>query len=109
MTLKRHVVVAGSTGEVGKRLVRLASGRPDLVVHALVRRKGTWHGDPAVDEIVFDYEDNAAYSVLFCDVPCDALLIALGTTTAKAGVKGLMRVDSDYPLFLISRVLWFTE
>lgn len=101
MTLKKHIVVAGSTGEVGKHLVRLASGNPDLVVHALVRRKGTWQGDSAVDEIVFDYEDPAAYATLFRDVPCDVLFIALGTTTAKAGVEGLLRVDRDYPLFLI--------
>ena len=101
MTSKRHIVVAGSTGEVGKHLVRLASARPDLVVHALVRRGGAWHGDPTVDEVVFDYEDPAAYSALFRDLTCDALLITLGTTTAKAGVEGLMRVDRDYPLLLI--------
>lgn len=101
MTLKKHIVVAGSTGEVGRKLVRLASARSDLVVHALVRRKGAWHSDPVVDEIIFDYEDNAAYDALFRDIPCDALLIALGTTTAKAGVAGLMRVDRDYPLLLI--------
>ena len=101
MTLTKHIVVAGSTGEVGKHLVRLASVRTDLVVHALVRRKGAWHGDPVVDEVVFDYEDNTAYDALFRVVPCDALLIALGTTTAKAGVAGLIRVDRDYPLLLI--------
>jgi len=99
--MKRHIIVAGSTGEVGKHLVRLAAARPDLVVHALVRRKGAWHDNTAVDEIVFDYEDPAAYNALFRDVPCDVLLIALGTTTAKAGVEGLIRVDRDYPLFLI--------
>ena len=101
VTLTRHIVVAGSTGEVGKHLVRLAFARPDLVVHALVRREGAWKSDPVVDEIIFDYEDNAAYDALFRDIPCDELLIALGTTTAKAGVEGLMRVDRDYPLFLI--------
>lgn len=101
MTLKKHIIVAGSTGEVGRHLVRLASARTDLVVHALVRREGAWHGDPVVDEIVFDYEDNAAYDALFRDVPCDALFIALGTTTGKAGVEGLIRVDRDYPLLLI--------
>lgn len=101
MDSKKHIVIAGSTGEVGRRLVRLASARPDLAVHALVRRKGAWQDDPAVDEIVFDYEDPAAYKTLFRDVRCDALFIALGTTTAKAGVEGLLRVDRDYPLVLI--------
>lgn len=82
MSSKKHIVVAGSTGEVGKHLVRFAAASTDLVVHALVRREGEWQSNPAVDEIVFDYEDNAAYDALFRDVPCDALLIVLGTTTA---------------------------
>lgn len=101
MASKRHIVVAGSTGEVGKHLVKLASARPDLVVYALVRRKGAWQPDSAIHEIIFNYEDPVAYDALFRDVACDALLIALGTTTAKAGVLGLIRVDRDYPLFLI--------
>jgi uncharacterized protein YbjT (DUF2867 family) len=54
-----------------------------------------------VHEIVFDYEDPAAYHALFREIPCDVLLIALGTTTSKAGVRGLLRVDRDYPLLLI--------
>lgn len=101
MAMKKHIVVAGSTGEVGKHLVKLASACPDLVVHTLVRRKGAWQGDPAVHEIVFDYEDSAEYAALFRDIPCDVLLIALGTTTSKSGVEGLLRVDRDYPLLLI--------
>lgn len=101
MAMKKHIVVAGSTGEVGKLLVKQASACADLVVHALVRRKGVWQGEPAVHEIVFDYEDSAAYAALFREVPCDVLLIALGTTTAKSGVEGLLRVDRDYPLLLI--------
>ena len=102
MTRKKHIVVAGSTGEVGKHLVRLASAKQDLVVHALVRRKGSWQETSTVHEIAFDYEDLSAYDVLFRDVPCDALFIALGTTTGKAGAAGLTRVDRDYPLFLIN-------
>lgn len=101
MIAKKQIVVAGSTGEVGKQLVRLASAKPDLVVHALVRRKGFWQETSAVHEIAFDYEDPSAYDALFREIPCDALFIALGTTTGKAGASGLVRVDRDYPLFLI--------
>jgi uncharacterized protein YbjT (DUF2867 family) len=97
----KQVVIAGSTGEVGKRLVSRACANPELIVHALVRREGAWAANGAVHEIVFDYEDPGAYAALFREVPCDALLIALGTTTGKAGVAGLERVDRDYPLFLI--------
>jgi len=101
MAMKKHIVVAGATGEVGKLLVRQASACADLVVYALVRRKGVWQGEPSVHEIAFDYEDSAAYAALFREIPCDVLFIALGTTTAKAGIDGLLRVDRDYPLLLI--------
>jgi uncharacterized protein YbjT (DUF2867 family) len=99
---KKHIVVAGSTGEVGKHLVKLASAKQDLVVHALVRREGSWQETSTVHEIAFDYEDLSAYDALFRDVPCDTLFIALGTTTGKAGAAGLTRVDRDYSLFLIN-------
>jgi uncharacterized protein YbjT (DUF2867 family) len=102
MTLEKHIVIAGSTGEVGRHLVRRASMTPNYVVHALVRREGSWQENAAVHEIVFDYQNPDAYQKLFLDVPCDALLIALGTTTGKAGVEGLNRVDRDYPLLLIN-------
>jgi uncharacterized protein YbjT (DUF2867 family) len=101
MTRKKHIIVAGSTGEVGKHLIDFASGRPDLTVHALVRRKGVWRNNPLIDEILFDYEDREQYDRLFQEVGCDALIIALGTTTSKAGVQGLMTVDRDYPIQLI--------
>jgi len=102
LTMKKHIVVAGSTGEVGKHLVRLASADRDLIVHALVRHEGFWHETPTVHEIAFDYEDPGAYDALFRNIPCDALFIALGTTTAKAGAAALTRVDRDYPLSLIN-------
>lgn len=99
--VKRHLIVAGATGEVGRRLVLLAAAKPDLIVHALVRRKRPWMLASDVHEIVFDYEDSNAYKSLFRDTPCDVLLIALGTTTAKSGADGLMRVDRDYPISLL--------
>lgn len=97
----KHVVIAGATGEVGKALVRLAAADTALRIYALVRRTGTFSQYPNVVEILFDYEDPNAATKLFTEIHCDALLIALGTTTSKAGVQGLLRVDRDYPLMLI--------
>ncbi len=96
-----HIVVAGSTGEVGRCLVRHALLLPGVAIHALTRRPGTWADTPRVDEVVFDFDAPEACDALFLRIPCDVLLIALGTTTAKAGKSGLLRVDRDYPLRLI--------
>lgn len=98
----RHVVVAGGTGEVGKQLLALLANRPEVSVRALVRRPGALPSAPNLEEILFDYEDVTAYGPAFAG-PCDLLLIALGTTRAKAGsAEAFLRVDRDYPLRLIS-------
>ena len=98
----RHVVVAGGTGEVGKQLLNLLAARPDLAVRALVRRPGSALAAPNIQEVLFDYEDATAYGPLF-GPECDLLLIALGTTRAKAGSdEAFLRVDRDYPLRLLS-------
>ena len=100
--MTRHVVIAGGTGEVGRRLLALMADRPDLSVRALARKPGSTLVSPNIQEIPFDYEDAAAYGPLF-GPPCDLLLIALGTTRAKAGSdEAFLRVDRDYPLRLIS-------
>ena len=100
--MTRHVVIAGGTGEVGRQLLALMADRPDLSVRALVRRPGSTLVSPNIQEIPFNYEDATAYGPLFAP-PCDLLLIALGTTRAKAGSdEAFLRVDRDYPLRLIS-------
>lgn len=100
--MTQHVLIAGGTGEVGKCLVALMAERPDLWVRALVRRPGTLKGAANLEEVPFDYEDPAAYGPAFAR-PCDLLLIALGTTRAKAGSDdAFLRVDRDYPMRLIS-------
>ena len=96
----RHIVIAGATGEVGKELLGLACALPQTEVRALVRRPKTVPASAAI-ETLFDYEDPLAYDRLFSTIPCDVLLIALGTTTAKSGNQGLLRVDRDYPIALI--------
>jgi uncharacterized protein YbjT (DUF2867 family) len=100
--MTRQVVIAGGTGEVGKRLLAELTLRPDLAVRALVRRLGSIAEAPNLEEIPFDYEDPTAYTALFA-TPCDVLFITLGTTRAKAGSDAaFLRVDRDYPLRLIS-------
>ena len=87
---------------MGKQLLVLMADRPDLSVRALVRKPGSTLVSPNIQEVPFDYEDAAAYGPLF-GPPCDLLLIALGTTRAKAGSdEAFLRVDRDYPLRLIS-------
>src|ERR1039458_8015878 len=81
--MMRQVVIAGGTGEVGKRLLALMAARTELSVRALVRRPGSTLAAPNIEEVPFDYEDAAAYVTVFRP-PCDLLLIALGTTRAKA-------------------------
>jgi uncharacterized protein YbjT (DUF2867 family) len=100
--MTQHVVIAGGTGEVGKQLLALMADRPDLSVRGLVRKPGSILVSPNILEVPFDYEDASAYGPLFAP-PCDLLLIALGTTRAKAGSdEAFLRVDRDYPLRLIS-------
>jgi uncharacterized protein YbjT (DUF2867 family) len=100
--MTRHVVIAGGTGEVGKQLLALMAEHADLSVRALVRRPGSTLVSPNILEVPFDYEDVSAYGPLFAS-PCDLLLIALGTSRAKAGSdEAFLRVDRDYPLRLIS-------
>ena len=100
--MTRHVVIAGGTGEVGKQLLALLATRTELSVRALVRRPGSTLVSPHIEEVPFDYENAAAYITAF-QSPCDLLIIALGTTRAKAGSdEAFLRVDRDYPMRLIS-------
>jgi len=99
--MTRHVVIAGGTGAVGGRLLALLSTDAGLEVRALTRGSGPGTASANIHPLPFDYEDEGAYGRLFAE-PCDVLLIALGTTRAKAGSDAaFLRVDRDYPLRLI--------
>lgn len=100
--MTQHVVIAGGTGAVGRQLLALLAQRPELSVRALVRKPGSLPPAANLQEVPFEYEDSAAYGPLMAP-PCDLLLIALGTTRARAGSdEGFLRVDRDYPMRLIS-------
>ncbi len=97
-----RVVVAGGSGQVGMRLLAGLAGRGECEVVALTRRPGLPVAAPNLRAQPFDFEDEAAYAALFA-VPCDLLLLALGTTLkAAGGAAGLLKVDHDYPARLIT-------
>ncbi len=99
--MTQRVVIAGGTGEVGQRLLALMAGQDGLQVRVLTRRAGLPVAAPNLVAMPFDFEDAAACGRLFAE-PCDLLLIALGTTRAKAGSDAaFLRVDRDYPSQLI--------
>ena len=91
-----HVVIAGATGAVGRCVLQLAASLPDARVTALTRRAGAIPGN-GVREVVFDFDNPAAYEGFFRDTPCDILILSLGTTTKAAGKAGVARVEGDYP------------
>jgi uncharacterized protein YbjT (DUF2867 family) len=99
--MTRRVVIAGGTGEVGRRLLALLAGDARWQVRALIRSAALPVQAPNIAALPFDYEEAAGYGRLFLE-PCDLLLIALGTTRAKAGSDAaFLRVDRDYPIQLI--------
>ena len=105
--MTRRAVIAGATGEVGRQLAARLATEPEWEVRALVRRPGVLPETSGLTEVPFDFEDAAAFDRLFA-APCDLLLIALGTTRAKAGSDAaFLRVDRDYPLRLIQALARF--
>ncbi|MBM4253443.1 MAG: sugar nucleotide-binding protein [Deltaproteobacteria bacterium] len=99
-----NIVVAGGTGLVGRELLRQLTSRHDHNVTAIVRRSGALAPFTEVHEYPFAYDDPLAYQALeLGTLPCDVLLIALGTTIREAGSQAAFRkVDLDYPVKLAS-------
>ena len=103
---QRNIVIAGGTGLVGRELIRQLEERKDVTFTALVRRAGTLGAESGrVREVLFDYEDPAAYERLGTEIPCQVLLCALGTTLKRGGSpEAFRRVDLDYPQRLMARL-----
>jgi uncharacterized protein YbjT (DUF2867 family) len=96
--MKKTAVVAGSTGLVGKHLVKLlAESTAFNEVTALVRS-----GSSFIHEDVFTEEvDYARLAEHIDTLKADAVFCCLGTTMKKAGSKAAFhKVDFDYPLAL---------
>ena len=101
-----RVVVAGATGLVGRELIRQLEERKDVDFTALVRKAGRLRSiSGRVNDVVFDFDDPAAYQRLGTEIPCDVLLCALGTTLQAAGSpEAFRKVDLDYPKAFIERL-----
>lgn len=95
---KKHYLIAGATGLVGKQLLQLLLNDPDTgKVTSLVRNK-TEVEHPKLAEKVIDWD-----SLTERDIPIsvDATFCCLGTTMRKAGGKAAFKlVDFDYVLKL---------
>ncbi|HEU4412697.1 MAG TPA: NAD(P)H-binding protein [Polyangiaceae bacterium] len=101
---RRHVVVAGATGLVGRALVAALSLRHDVRVAALTRAAGRAPLPAEVEEAVFDYDDDESYRRIGRELPCDVLYCCLGTTRRVAGSdEAFRRVDLEYPRRLFAR------
>lgn len=94
------VVVAGSTGLVGRATIDALLATPEVkAVTALVRRE--WRDAPAHPKLavaVLDFDRPEASASLLRG---EALVCALGTTMKLAGSEAAFRrVDHDYPVVL---------
>jgi uncharacterized protein YbjT (DUF2867 family) len=104
MGARRHVVVAGATGLVGRALVSALALRHDVRVAALTRTAGKVPLPAEVEEDVFDYDDGESYRRIGRELPCDVLYCCLGTTRKAAGSdEAFRRVDLEYPRLLFAR------
>lgn len=98
-----NIVVAGSTGQVGKEIIKALS-ESEHTVWALVRRSGTLPAEcgAAIKEVVFNFDEPSNVVDFFRQHKADVLIIALGTTMKTAGsVDAFNKVDRDYPIQLI--------
>jgi len=102
----KNVVIAGATGLIGREMIQVLRERPNLAIFALVRKGSSLGGlGGCAREIEFDYDSPDHYERIGNDIPCDALLCALGSTIKKAGSPDAFRkVDLEYPSKLIGRM-----
>ncbi|XP_060074466.1 oxidoreductase HTATIP2-like [Ylistrum balloti] len=96
---KNEAFVLGYTGEVGKELIRdMALLKAFSKVYLIGRRfvKLPDHLGPEFEQVIVDFDDLDSYSDVFRDVKYG--FCCLGTTRAKSGKTGFVKVDHDYVL-----------
>lgn len=96
--MAKIAVVAGSTGLIGKALIRQLCADPayDKVI-AMVRRSGSF-SQSGVEELVVDYDKLEDYAD---HIKGDVLFSCLGTTKKQTpDRKAYFKIDHDYPLQL---------
>jgi uncharacterized protein YbjT (DUF2867 family) len=82
--MNKGIVVAGATGEVGKRLVeKLIAQNPNTDIHVLVRTRSS-SLDDSVQQHVIDFNQLNSFAL---DVNFDMAFCCLGTTIKRAGSK----------------------
>uniref|UniRef100_UPI00398EC5BC oxidoreductase HTATIP2 n=1 Tax=Pristiophorus japonicus TaxID=55135 RepID=UPI00398EC5BC len=98
-TLNKSCFILGASGETGKLLLReIVQSQLFSKVTLIGRRKLTFEDEAyenVIQEIV-DFEKLDEYASAFQNH--DVGFCCLGTTRAKAGVEGFIRVDYDYVL-----------
>jgi uncharacterized protein YbjT (DUF2867 family) len=94
--MAKIAVVAGSTGLIGKALIRQLCADPAYgKVIALVRRPGSFN-QPGVDELVVAYDKLEDYADR---IKGDVIFSCLGTTKKQTpDRKAYFKIDHDYPL-----------
>jgi uncharacterized protein YbjT (DUF2867 family) len=96
---KATIVVAGSTGLVGREVVRMGLSQGHTII-ALVRKPGAfpeYTGEPRLTELLADFDKLDALLPQLLAFQPRAFISTLGTTIRIAGSQGAFaRVDRDY-------------
>ncbi|XP_062472242.1 oxidoreductase HTATIP2 [Pezoporus occidentalis] len=93
----RSCFVLGASGETGRVLLRELLARQLFARVTLIGRRWLSLGEEtgaAVEQVVVDFERLSEHNAAFRGH--DVGFCCLGTTRAKAGVDGFIRVDRDY-------------
>uniref|UniRef100_A0A8B9IX79 Protein HTATIP2 n=2 Tax=Amazona TaxID=12929 RepID=A0A8B9IX79_9PSIT len=93
----RSCFVLGASGETGRVLLRELLARQLFARVTLIGRRWLGLGEEtgaAVEQVVVDFERLSEHAAAFRGH--DVGFCCLGTTRAKAGVDGFIRVDRDY-------------
>jgi uncharacterized protein YbjT (DUF2867 family) len=90
----KTALIAGSTGLVGKELIRLLDDHPEYnKIHALVRNKTSYDSKKIIEHQI-DFESLDQFHP---GTPVDHVFCTLGTTIKKAKTKeNFKKVDFDY-------------
>ena len=96
----KTALLLGATGETGQQLIKqlVRSSQYSRIV-SIGRREVEIPDDiphQKVEQVIVDFDNLEQYSTKFSEI--DVAFCCLGTTRAKAGADGFVRVDHDYVL-----------
>ena len=99
MSDARRVLLVGSTGLVGKRVMEQCVGRSDVRLIALTRREAPMPRGARMEMLV---ADPAEWAKSVAAIAPDAVICALGTTWRKAGEdeEAFRAVDEELVLWV---------